>query len=196
MMKNKALRVSGENKAMFSKLVPLEVIDVKKSTVAAELAALAVYTEMSRSDISAKLGWAKSRVSKFLSGDANLTLAKISEYTVGLGYDFDIIFRDRNSARALQPWNQQNVVNEHVRNDNVIEIQVQTAAEVVRDINNGLAKDVYVSKAGYPSEMPKFVFSNGRIPDGGSITGGALMSFDNSASLVDVYISDREKNHG
>ena len=51
------------------------------------------------------MGWKKSRFSKVISGKANLTLKTIFEISVATGYDFDLVFNNKNKKACSQPWN-------------------------------------------------------------------------------------------
>lgn len=82
----------------------IDQFDEKKEQVANDLAALLAFSEVSRTELAEALSWKKSRISKVLSGNENLTLKTISEIVEKIDYDFDIIFRKKVNAPALQPW--------------------------------------------------------------------------------------------
>lgn len=134
---------------IFADLPPLSVSDVKKQTIAAELAALLAHSNVSRSEIAVRLKWNKSRVTKFLSGEANLTLSKISEFTCELGHDFDMILRPFGEARVAQPWQKRasEELSQTVVPEQYVLLHYQTGDEVARDVYSGLAKKWYVSSA-------------------------------------------------
>jgi transcriptional regulator with XRE-family HTH domain len=90
---------------IFADLQPLEDFDLKKDQIASHLSALLVYAGISRTQLAATLGWSKSRVTKALSGEENLTIKTINAIASALGYDFDIVYKGVNAACPPQPWN-------------------------------------------------------------------------------------------
>lgn len=77
---------------------------IKTQTVATDLARAVADAGQTRAAVADKLGWKPSRLSKILSGDANLTLRTLHELSEALGLEFDVILRHRDQARAAQPW--------------------------------------------------------------------------------------------
>ncbi|OFR95846.1 helix-turn-helix transcriptional regulator [Neisseria sp. HMSC063B05] len=112
-MKNNLPSHNVLNKEDFSYLFDFSdfnTVDLSKEKIASSLAALISYSGIKRKDLAKKLKWKESRLSKALSGRQNLTLKSITEITVALGYDFDIIFhKDYNIKPYIQPWE----INQH-----------------------------------------------------------------------------------
>lgn len=112
-MKNNLPSHNVLNKDDFSYLFDFSdfnTVDLSKEKIASSLAALISYSGIKRKDLAKKLKWKESRLSKALSGRQNLTLKSITEITVALGYDFDIIFhKDYNIKPYIQPWE----INQH-----------------------------------------------------------------------------------
>ena len=112
-MKNNLPSHNVLNKDDFSYLFDFSdfnTVDLSKEKIASSLAALISYSGIKRKDLAKKLKWKESRLSKALSGRQNLTLKSITEITVALGYDFDIIFhKDYDIKPYIQPWE----INQH-----------------------------------------------------------------------------------
>lgn len=112
-MKNNLPSHNVLNKDDFSYLFDFSdfnTVDLSKEKIASSLAALISYSGIKRKDLAKKLKWKESRLSKALSGRQNLTLKSITEITVALGYDFDIIFHKNYDIKPyIQPWE----INQH-----------------------------------------------------------------------------------
>jgi transcriptional regulator with XRE-family HTH domain len=89
---------------IFSHLQPISAFDVKKDYIATQLAALMSFCEKSRSDMAEGLGWEKSRITRILSGENNLTIKTIWEFSSYLGFDYDVVFHSADQRRPQQPW--------------------------------------------------------------------------------------------
>jgi|GEM_PF-6703282 len=85
-------------------------LSIKKDEVGTNLATLVAYSETTRSELAELLGWKKSRISRVLSGMENLTLRTIHDICKAIGYDFDVIFRKKDVAKSMQPWQTLEVV--------------------------------------------------------------------------------------
>lgn len=134
---------------MFDGIEPLTAFEVKKDAVATQLTGLMLHCRKTRSDMAAELGWQKSRVTKVLSGNNNLTIKTICEFTGLLGYDFDVVFHGRDEPRPKQPWQihrkeETNLLVENLRTLN-LPIVMQSPGEVAIDLITGNAKDNYFS---------------------------------------------------
>lgn len=132
----------------FSKEDP---VDIKKTAIASDFCSLLFHAELSRTELSEKLGWKKSRLSKVLNGKENLTIRTMVELTQAMGYDFDINFHHAEVHRCLQPW-EENLLedDEYIVNPinfQFIEGSIQSAMEVFNDISRGKQKDYYLSFA-------------------------------------------------
>lgn len=76
----------------------------KKEEVAASLVMLLAHNDTSRSKVAEITGIKKSQVTRILSGLENLTLRTIHEVCKAVGYEFDVVFREKSQAKPLQPW--------------------------------------------------------------------------------------------
>ena len=125
---------------------------IKMEQVASHLVGLLRHRKISRSELAQQLGWPKGRVTKVLSGDVNLTLKTITTITQKLGYDFEVVFHNKNYEKPKQPWqrdrekNTPNLVLSHRNIDplNVV-FQLETGKQVVEAVLAGKEKDLYVS---------------------------------------------------
>lgn len=78
--------------------------DIKAREVATNLARALHEAGMNRTQLSEKLGWRPSRVSKVLGGEANLTLKTLYQVCDAVDLEFDVVLRAPNQAPAAQPW--------------------------------------------------------------------------------------------
>lgn len=83
---------------------PVDLSEIQMELVAADLAILLKHSGFSRADIARKLGWKKSRITRMLSGDSNLTIRTIHQFADALGYSFDVVFHNQESPKPKQPW--------------------------------------------------------------------------------------------
>ncbi|MHB1656994.1 MAG: helix-turn-helix domain-containing protein [Burkholderiales bacterium] len=95
---------SQQTEDIFSDLEPISAVEIKKDYLATQLAALMSFSGKNRSDMAEGLGWKKSRITRVLSGNENLTIKTIWEFSSYLGFDFDVIFHGPNDQRPKQPW--------------------------------------------------------------------------------------------
>ena len=84
----------------------LDPFDIKKEIIADHIKSLVAYLDKTHSEFCEELGWKKSRFSKIISGKANLTLKTIFEISYASGYDFDVVFSNKNKKIDHQPWQQ------------------------------------------------------------------------------------------
>ena len=125
---------------------------IKMEQVASHLVGLLRHRKISRTELAKDLGWSKGRVTKVLSGDENLTIKTITTITSKLGYDFDIIFHNKNYEKPKQPWQidrektttDQITIHQSINNPNFV-LELQTGDQVVNAVLAGKEKDFYVS---------------------------------------------------
>lgn len=125
---------------------------IKMEQIASHLVGLLRHRKISRAELAKDLGWSKGRVTKVLSGDENLTIKTITTITSKLGYDFDIIFHNKNYEKPKQPWQidrekittGQIAIHQSTNNPNVV-LELQTGDQVVNAVLAGKEKDFYVS---------------------------------------------------
>ncbi|WP_158218895.1 helix-turn-helix domain-containing protein [Roseateles aquatilis] len=78
--------------------------ELARVAVAADLNVLLSESDLSRSELAARMGWTRARVTQVLSGEANLTIDTVAAVARALGHSFDLVFRERNAPRMVQPW--------------------------------------------------------------------------------------------
>lgn len=148
-MSKKAEIVASNNEEelfdMFAGLPPQNPFDVKKDHFAADLAALMVHAGKSRAEMARDLDWPKSRITSVLSGKNNLTVKTIYEFSAGLGYDVDVVFRLPSEQPAPQPWARVELVVVNNTETSAFQVELQTAKQVERDIYNGVERPFYLS---------------------------------------------------
>lgn len=125
---------------------------IKMEQVASHLVGLLRHQKISRTELAKDLGWSKGRVTKVLSGDVNLTLRTITTITQKLGYDFDVIYHNKNYDKPKQPWQidrdkyfvSQTIIHNDISTPNIA-LELHTGAQVVNAVLAGEEKDFYVS---------------------------------------------------
>lgn len=125
---------------------------IKMEQVASHLIGLLRHNKISRSELAQKLGWSKGRVTKVLSGDVNLTIKTITTITEKLGYDFEVVFHNKNYEKPKQPWQIDRekampipaIKRRNIEALNVV-FQIESGDQVVESVLAGKEKDLYVS---------------------------------------------------
>jgi len=124
----------------------------KRNAVANELLALISHENISRKQLSEKLEWPPSRLSKVLSGEQNLTVKTITAISLALGYDFSIYFHKIHKKEMVQPWEKlSGIANiSHIKvlseiQKYKINVHLQSKEDVMRDLLNGRGKESYLS---------------------------------------------------
>lgn len=135
--------------SLFDFIDELEPEDIQKEVVAADLSMLLVHTNCSRSQLATDLGYTKSRISRILSGDENLTLKTLTKVADALGYTFDVIFYNEKYDQPKQPWHidrlNKAVLVEPICSKPAIEVKVQDGKAVFNDLIEGNDADFYFS---------------------------------------------------
>lgn len=80
-------------------------VELKKMQWGSALNALMIHSSKSRSEMAIISGISKGRITRILSGDANLTLETVCKFAHSLGYDVDIAFYNSAETKPYQPWN-------------------------------------------------------------------------------------------
>lgn len=127
--------------------------EIEKSLIQMELTAnrlvfLLKHSGLSRAELARKLGWKKSRVSKVLSGDMNLTIKTITAISEALEYDFEVVFYNKDYPKPKQPWqidreNKAVAVETSESKGNAI-FSILTGDEVFNDLMQGKEADFYI----------------------------------------------------
>lgn len=82
----------------------LDATEIQMELVASDLTLLLRHSGLKRADLATKLGVRKSRVTRILSGDENLTIKSITSIAEALDYTFDVVFYNKNYPKPKQPW--------------------------------------------------------------------------------------------
>lgn len=159
----------------------LDAFEIKKEEVAADLANLLVHSGHNRTYVSAMTGWSKSRVSNLLSGDLNLTLKSIWDFSNNLGYTFDISFRKASESPKNQPWieHKKDVSTEveySENNNSIYLVCLKTAEDVAKDMLNGTPSEYYLSL----EKKPNCAIEKGRTFDAFPIKSRSDEDYDES----------------
>lgn len=75
-----------------------------RAALSADLRILIANSGKTHADVAATLKISPPTLSRKLSGSSNLTIDSIGEIARALGMDFDVVFREAEEPRALQPW--------------------------------------------------------------------------------------------
>lgn len=132
--------------ALFDDIDDIDPFDTKKEELAANLSGLLSYSGLSRSQLSVKSGWKKSRITNILNGRGNLTFKTLCEFSRTLGYEADLIFRKQNESRARQPWQKITEISHNLYSvTSVFPLVVKTADEVKDDFIKNNNQTHYVT---------------------------------------------------
>lgn len=136
------------NVSIFGDTYDIDMSVIQMESIATDLVFLLKHSGLSRSQLASKLDWKKSRVTKVLSGDENLTIKTITSVAECLGYGFDVIFYNENYDQPKQPWtiDRENkaIRPEVVYLDSSIEVKLQEPEEVFKDLLAGEDASYYI----------------------------------------------------
>lgn len=127
--------------------------EIEKSLIQMELTAnrlvfLLKHSGLSRAELARKLGWKKSRVSKVLSGDMNLTIKTITAISEALEYDFEVVFYNKDYPKPKQPWqiDRENkaLTVEAIESEKQPVINIQSDDQVFHDLISGKGAGFYI----------------------------------------------------
>lgn len=127
--------------------------EIEKSLIQIELTAnrlifLLKHSGLTRAELARKLGWKKSRVSKILSGDVNLTIKTITNISEALGYEFEVVFYNSNYPNPKQPWQidreTKALTVEAIESEKQPIINIQSDDQVFNDLIKGEGADFYI----------------------------------------------------
>ncbi|MCU4406474.1 helix-turn-helix domain-containing protein [Acinetobacter junii] len=152
------------NKAYLLSCKSVDMSIVKMEQIASHLVGLLRHSNMSRAELAAQLGWKKSRVTKVLSGDENLTIKTITAITQQLGYDFDVVFHNKNYEKPKQPWqvDREKLLSKSIfvnaNRELKLALEFQTGAQVVDAVLSGNESDFYISiNPSHPTEYKEVI---------------------------------------
>lgn len=169
---------------------------VQMEMVASDLASLLKHSGLSRVELAEKLDCPKSRVTKILSGDENLTIKTITQVAEALGYAYDVVFYNKNYVRAKQPWQvdrenrklAQALKNVQPNRHLNFRFQIQSGEQVVQDVLSGVEASQYIKIDTYPfNENDKKEMIERRRP---------TFSFNQQTIIPARILSQREMKHG
>lgn len=135
--------------SMFGDIYDVDMSAMQMESIASDLVFLLKHSGLSRSELASRLGWNKSRVTRILSGDENLTIKTITSVAECLGYGFDVIFYNENYEQPKQPWNidrdnKKLIISNKVSARKVFNLEIQTGEQVVNDVLAGNESDRYI----------------------------------------------------
>lgn len=142
--------------SMFGDIYDIDMSVMQMENVASDLVFLLKHSGLSRSNLANKLGWNKSRVTKVLSGDENLTIKTITSVAESLGYGFDVVFYNEKYEQPKQPWHidklTKALITESVESKQHMAFKVQGSNEVFNDLMAGKDADYYISFNNSPND--------------------------------------------
>lgn len=137
------------NVSIFGDTYDIDMSVIQMESIATDLVFLLKHSGLSRSQLASKLDWKKSRVTKVLSGDENLTIKTITSVAECLGYGFDVVFYNEKYDQPKQPWHidrlNKAVLVEPICSKPAIEVKVQDGKAVFNDLIEGNDADFYFS---------------------------------------------------
>jgi len=154
--------------SLFDFIDELEPEDIQMEVVAADLSMLLVHANCSRSQLATNLGYKKSRISRVLSGDENLTLKTLTKVTDALGYTFDVIFHNKNYDRPKQPWtidreNKKNTTHKQTIKPKIFNLELQTGDQVVSDVLAGKESDKYIKVTEFEKDSSRYFITKSDV---------------------------------
>lgn len=136
------------NVLIFGNSYDVDMSAMQMESIATDLVFLLKHSGLSRSELASKLGWSKSRITKVLSGDENLTVKTITYIAECLGYAFDVVFYNENYEQPKQPWHidkfNKSAPALEIHLDDHIELRVQEGNEVFQDMLAGEDASHYI----------------------------------------------------
>ncbi len=90
------------------------IFEAKAQDVAIELASAVERAGLSRSELAKQLDWKPSRVTKVLTGNANLTLKTIFQVCQAIGLEFDVVLRKAHERAEVVDQHKHQVMHEEV----------------------------------------------------------------------------------
>lgn len=135
--------------SMFGCMHDIDMSVMQMESIATDLVFLLKHSGLSRSELATKLGWSKSRVTKVLSGDENLTVRTITSVAECLGYAFDVVFYNENYDQPKQPWHidklNKSIRAEPIHSKPQFEFKLKNSKDVFNDLMEGNDADAYIS---------------------------------------------------
>lgn len=177
--------------SLFDFIDELEPEDIQKEVVAADLSMLLVHSDYSRTRLGTDLGYGKSRISRILSGDENLTLKTLTKVADTLGYTFDVVFYNKNYPKPKQPWNidrdnKKLAVSKKVSTRKVFNLELQTGDQVVSDVLAGNESDRYIRVTeGNDSNINYLLHKDGDLTLSVLPTSHKTFKYDLTSKVVD-----------
>ena len=136
--------------SIFDDIYGADMSVMQMESIASDLVFLLKHSGLSRSELASRLGWNKSRVTKVLSGDENLTIKTITSVAECLGYGFDVVFYNENYDQPKQPWHIDRL-NKSVQAEPLhlkapsVELKLQNSEDVFNDFMEGNDAKYYIS---------------------------------------------------
>lgn len=119
----------------------LDATEIQMELVASDLALLLRHTGLKRTDLARELGVKKSRITRILSGEENLTIKSLTSVAEALDYTFDVVFYNKNYSKPKQPWT--------VEREKRLRARVQEKLDISYDIksvflSNNSSREIHI----------------------------------------------------
>lgn len=149
------------NVLIFGNSYDVDMSAMQMESIATDLVFLLKHSGLSRSELASKLGWSKSRITKVLSGDENLTVKTITSIAECLGYAFDVVFYNENYEQPKQPWaidreNKKITTPEQIAKPKTFNLELQTGDQVVSDVLAGKESDQYIKVTEFEKDGSRY----------------------------------------
>jgi len=122
----------------------LDKLEMKQMQWSSSLTALMINLGKTRSQMAELIGWNKSRITRILGGETNPTLATVYAFSEALGFDFDIVFYNKDHPRPVQFWNKFSFISSVVDIKPVLQFVPQHKSEVASDLLNDSMSEFYI----------------------------------------------------
>lgn len=142
--------------------------DNKAQELAVDLVNALIHSGKTQAELAEELGWKPSRVSKLFHGSSNMTIKTLFVLLDSLDLEFDVVFKQPNNEKPLQPWQKssyaeysykimRNINDMHERacgNLNKSEVILKTAVSLNKIAWSNFIGNKKVVKASKPSVTP------------------------------------------
>lgn len=154
--------------SMFGDIYDVDMSVMQMESVASDLVFLLKHSGLNRSELANNLGWKKSRVTKVLSGDENLTIKTITSVAECLGYGFNIVFYNENYDQPKQPWtidreNKKIIASKQIIEPKTFGFEVQTGDQVVSDVLAGNESDQYIKVTKFEKDSSTYFITRSDV---------------------------------
>lgn len=154
--------------SIFGAEYDIDMSIVQMERIASDLVFLLKHSGLNRSELAKKLGCEKSRVTRVLSGDENLTIKTLTSVSESLGYGFDVVFYNKDYAKPKQPWtidreNKKITAHKQTIKPRTFNLELQTGDQVVSDVLAGKESDKYIKVTEFKKDSSRYFITKSDV---------------------------------